>query len=118
MHKVLLLPGDGIGPEVIAEARKVLSFLIDEHGAAIELEDAQVGGCAYEDCGDPLPEETLVLARAADAVVLVRSADRSLITSSASCDRRRDCCACVQSLACLRTCARRSCLPSWPMPLR
>ena len=70
MHKVLLLPGDGIGPEVIAEVRKVLGFLVAEHGAALELEEALIGGCAYEDGGDPLPEETLGLARAADAVVL------------------------------------------------
>ncbi len=70
MHKVLLLPGDGIGPEVIAEVRKVLGFLIDAHGASLELEEALIGGCAYEDGGDPLPEETLELARAADAVVL------------------------------------------------
>ena len=70
MHKVLLLPGDGIGPEVIAEARKVLAFLAHEHGLALELEEALVGGCAYEDGGDPLPAQTLELARAADAVVL------------------------------------------------
>ncbi len=70
MHKVLLLPGDGIGPEVIAEARKVLTFLVDEHGLALELEEALVGGCAYEDGGNPLPAQTLELARAADAVVL------------------------------------------------
>ena len=70
MHKVLLLPGDGIGPEVITEVRKVLAFLVDERGLALELEEAQVGGSAYEDCGNPLPEETLGLARAADAVVL------------------------------------------------
>ncbi len=70
MHKVLLLPGDGIGPEVIAEVRKVLTFLVDEHGAALELEEALIGGCAYEASGDPLPKETLELARAADAVVL------------------------------------------------
>ncbi len=70
MHKVLLLPGDGIGPEVISEVRKVLTFLVDEHGLALELEEALVGGCAYEDGGDPLPAQTLELARAADAVVL------------------------------------------------
>ncbi|MXY14228.1 MAG: 3-isopropylmalate dehydrogenase [Proteobacteria bacterium] len=70
MHKVLLLPGDGIGPEVIAEVRKVLTFLVDEHGLALELEEALVGGCAYDDGGNPLPGKTLELARAADAVVL------------------------------------------------
>ncbi|MYB88977.1 MAG: 3-isopropylmalate dehydrogenase [Proteobacteria bacterium] len=70
MHKVLLLPGDGIGPEVIAEVRKVLTFLVDERGLALELEEALVGGCAYDDDGNPLPGKTLELARAADAVVL------------------------------------------------
>ena len=70
MHKVLLLPGDGIGPEVVAQARKVLVCLIREHGLALEFEEAQVGGSAYDRYRDPLPEETLKLAQSADAVVL------------------------------------------------
>ena len=70
MHKVLLLPGDGIGPEVVAQARKVLACLVEEHGLALEFEQALVGGSAYVQYRDPLPEETLGLARSADAIVL------------------------------------------------
>ncbi|MBU0730765.1 MAG: 3-isopropylmalate dehydrogenase [Proteobacteria bacterium] len=69
-HKVLVLPGDGIGGEVVAEALKVLKVLEEDQGLKIVLEEALVGGCAYDDCGKPLPEETLRLAREADAVLL------------------------------------------------
>lgn len=66
--KIAVLPGDGIGPEIMAEAEKVLGVLRAE-GASIELERAPVGGCAVDEAGDPLPERTLALARAADAVL-------------------------------------------------
>ena len=70
MYKVLLLPGDGIGPEVVAQARKVLVSLGKEHALAVELEEAQVGGSAYARHRDPLPAQTLDIARAADAILL------------------------------------------------
>jgi len=63
--KIAVLPGDGIGPEIIAEAVRVLRAL-DEH---FELEFAEVGGAAYDRHGHPLPEATLKLAREADAVL-------------------------------------------------
>ncbi len=63
--KVAVLPGDGIGPEIIAEAVRVLRAL-DER---FELEFADVGGTAYDRHGHPLPESTLKLAREADAVL-------------------------------------------------
>ncbi|HXF46561.1 MAG TPA: 3-isopropylmalate dehydrogenase [Burkholderiaceae bacterium] len=63
--KIAVLPGDGIGPEVVAAAVKVLQAL-DER---FELEYAAVGGAAYETHGRPLPEATLKLAREADAVL-------------------------------------------------
>ncbi len=63
--KIAVLPGDGIGPEIIAEAVRVLRAL-DE---GFELEFAEVGGSAYERHGHPLPESTLALAKAADAVL-------------------------------------------------
>lgn len=68
--KILLLPGDGIGPEVITQAEKVLRALDGEGGHSLELEWALLGGAAIDACGQPLPEETLALARAADAVLL------------------------------------------------
>jgi len=70
MSKVLLLPGDGIGPEVIAQAKKVLQHLCGEYGLKIEIEEALIGGSAYDDCNNPLPEETLKLAKTSDAILL------------------------------------------------
>jgi 3-isopropylmalate dehydrogenase len=66
---IAVLPGDGIGPEIVAEATKVLEAL-RAGGLQVELTEAPVGGAAYELCGNGLPEETLALAKAADAVLL------------------------------------------------
>jgi 3-isopropylmalate dehydrogenase len=63
--KIAILPGDGIGPEITAEAVKVLRAL----DLPLELQTAPVGGAAYEAQGHPLPESTLALAQAADAVL-------------------------------------------------
>jgi 3-isopropylmalate dehydrogenase len=63
--KIAVLPGDGIGPEIVAEAVRVLKAL----ELKVELEEAPVGGAAYEAQGHPLPEPTLRLAKAADAVL-------------------------------------------------
>ncbi|MFQ5643687.1 MAG: 3-isopropylmalate dehydrogenase [Thiogranum sp.] len=69
MKKILVLPGDGIGPEIVAEAVKVLERL-QADGLAVELEQGLLGGSAYAAQGHPLPEETLVQARAADSILL------------------------------------------------
>jgi len=66
--KIAVLAGDGIGPEITAEAVKVLKALAND-GLAFELEHAPFGGAGYDACGDPLPEPTLKLAQAADAVL-------------------------------------------------
>lgn len=66
--KIAVLPGDGIGPEIIAEAVKVLRRIAQD-GFDFTLEFAPVGGAAYADSGHPLPEATLNLARSADAVL-------------------------------------------------
>ena len=67
--RVLVLPGDGIGPEIVAEAVKVLDKLVGE-GLDIELDEGLVGGAAYDATGTPLPEATLDMAREADAILL------------------------------------------------
>lgn len=67
--KIAVLPGDGIGPEVIEQAVKVLQALNSE-GLKIEMEHAAIGGAGYDAAGDPLPPATLALARAADAILL------------------------------------------------
>ncbi len=68
-RKILLLPGDGIGPEVIAEAEKVIAVL-RAGGLALEVEHGLIGGAAYDAEGCPLPETTLALARDCDAVLM------------------------------------------------
>jgi len=66
--KIAVLPGDGIGPEIMAEALKVLAVFKKE-GLSIETESALVGGAAFDAAGDPLPEATLKLAKDADAIL-------------------------------------------------
>ncbi len=63
--KIAVLPGDGIGTEIVAEAVKVLNVL----DLKFEMEEALVGGAAYEAHGHPLPESTLKLAIESDAVL-------------------------------------------------
>jgi len=66
--KIAVLPGDGIGPEIMSEAVRVLDALRGD-GLKIEIESAPVGGAGYDAGGDPLPAATLQLARQADAVL-------------------------------------------------
>lgn len=67
---IALLPGDGIGPEVISAAASVLADCAAEFGHEFTLVEFPLGGTAIDRCGDPLPEETLEACRAADAVLL------------------------------------------------
>jgi len=66
--KIAVLAGDGIGPEIMAQAARVMEALRSD-GLKIELESAPVGGAGYDTAGDPLPAATLKLARQADAVL-------------------------------------------------
>jgi 3-isopropylmalate dehydrogenase len=66
---ILLLPGDGIGPEVVAEAQKVIGWL-NRNGCEFTTDDALIGGSAYDAAGTPFPAETLVAAKQADAILL------------------------------------------------
>lgn len=67
--KVAVLPGDGIGPEVMAEARRVLDKVSQKFGVGFELTEARVGGIAIDVDGTALPEETLRVCREADAIL-------------------------------------------------
>jgi len=67
--RILILPGDGIGPEIVAEAVKVLDKLAGE-GLDVELDEGLIGGAAYDALGSPLPDATMDMAREADAVLL------------------------------------------------
>jgi len=74
--KIAVLPGDGIGPEITAEAVRVLKAL----GLSFEMEEAPVGGAGYRAKGHPLPESTLALAKASDAILFGAVGDFSLDT--------------------------------------
>jgi 3-isopropylmalate dehydrogenase len=67
---ITLLPGDGIGPEVVAEGQKVLEVVADRFGHTFTFTEALVGGIAIDETGDPLPDDSLAACRAGDAVLL------------------------------------------------
>ena len=69
MIKLALFPGDGIGTEVAEEAVNVLKFLLDNHSVRYEIEKGLVGGASYDEYGKPLTDETLKIAKNADAVI-------------------------------------------------
>jgi 3-isopropylmalate dehydrogenase len=69
-HRICVLPGDGIGPEIMAEAVKALDALGRRFGAIFTYEEALLGGIAIDETGSPLPDDTLACARRADAVLL------------------------------------------------
>jgi 3-isopropylmalate dehydrogenase len=70
MAHVLVLPGDGIGPEIVAEAVKVLLVLKEKHGLDISLSNGLIGGASIDANDTPLTDDTLAQAQAADAVLL------------------------------------------------
>ncbi|HIJ83797.1 MAG: 3-isopropylmalate dehydrogenase [Magnetococcales bacterium] len=67
---ILVLPGDGIGREIVAEAVKVLGWVGSRPGISLTIEEGLIGGSAYDATGVPLPEETVARAKKADAVLL------------------------------------------------
>ena len=67
---ITLLPGDGIGPEVVAEGRKVLQAVAARYGHTFTFVEALAGGIAIDGTGIPLPDETLAACRASDAILL------------------------------------------------
>jgi 3-isopropylmalate dehydrogenase len=68
-HNILLAPGDGIGPEVIEQAQRVLGWYSKNRNFAFQTETAAIGGIAFETLGTPGPDETIAKARKADAVL-------------------------------------------------
>ncbi|WP_196800606.1 3-isopropylmalate dehydrogenase [Thioalkalivibrio sp. ALJ16] len=70
MSRILVLPGDGIGPEIVAEALKVLERVGEIGGLDLEIEQGLIGGAAHDAAGHPYPEATREAARRADAILL------------------------------------------------
>ncbi len=69
-YTICCLPGDGIGPEIMAETKKVLAAIGERYGVLFECRDASIGGAAIDACGTALPDATLEAARTSDAVLL------------------------------------------------
>ncbi|MFV0298917.1 MAG: isocitrate/isopropylmalate family dehydrogenase, partial [Hyphomicrobiaceae bacterium] len=68
-HKLLMLPGDGIGPEVMAEVERVVAFLAKKTGAEFQTDTALCGGCSIDKHGMPLTPEVLEKAKGSDAII-------------------------------------------------
>lgn len=68
--QIVLLPGDGIGPEVVAQGERVLVAIAKRFGHSFQFRTFPIGGCAIDQCGDPLPAETLAACKSSDAVLL------------------------------------------------
>ena len=68
--QIVLLPGDGIGPEVVGEAESVLNRVAGRFGHNFTMRTCQMGGCAIDACGQPLPDDTLRACRDSDAILL------------------------------------------------
>ncbi len=68
--KITLLPGDGIGPEVATEGVKVLNAIAEKFNHQFDYESALIGGCAIDETGNPLPDESIAAAKSADAILL------------------------------------------------
>jgi 3-isopropylmalate dehydrogenase len=69
MHKITVIRGDGIGPEIVDEAIKVLDAVSHSKGFELEYDDALLGGIAYDVTGEPLPKETIEKAHSSDAIL-------------------------------------------------
>ena len=70
LHKIAVLPGDGIGPEITAVALSVLKEAGAAEGEEFQYTEALIGGAAIDATGDPYPDETLEVCKASDAVLL------------------------------------------------
>ncbi|WP_416686823.1 3-isopropylmalate dehydrogenase [Candidatus Pseudothioglobus sp. Uisw_041] len=70
MSKILILPGDGIGTEIVAQALKVINSLNANHEMGMSLVHGLLGGIAYDETGSPMPDETIKTAKSCDSILL------------------------------------------------
>ena len=106
-YNICLLPGDGIGPESIAEGVKVLDAVGAKYDTAFSYTEALLGGCAIDACGTALPDETLRVAESSDAVLLAA-------VGGPKWDTTDPCWASARRWACTRTCVPCRSSPRWP----
>ena len=104
--EIVVLPGDGIGPEVTAAAVQVLRAVGQRYGHEFHFTRELIGGAAIDATGEPLPSRTLDAAKRADAVLLGAVGGRSGRIRARRCDRNRASSRSVRRSACTPTCAR------------
>ena len=68
--KIILLPGDGIGPEIVEQAQRVLETTSKRFGHVFQFESHPIGGCSIDEFGIPLPDQTIAACKSADAILL------------------------------------------------
>jgi isocitrate/isopropylmalate dehydrogenase len=112
--KICVLPGDGIGPEITAQAVRVLKAL----DLKFEMEEALLGGCAVDATGNPFPEATQKAALAADAVLLGAVGGPKWDVLAREQRPERACSVSASFSACLPTCVPQCSILNWPMPRR
>ena len=106
-YRIAVLPGDGIGPEVMAEAVKVLEKVQARFGLAFEYDHHDVGGIAIDNHGTPLPQSTIRGCEAADAVLFGSVAARNGNICPPTISRNVAlCCPCAPTSSCSATCVR------------
>ena len=112
--RVVVLPGDGIGPEVTGEAAGVLEKACAAAGVELTVDERRMGGAAIDAEGTPLSDETLAACISADAVLLGAVGGPSGTTSPATCAASPGCCGCARGWASSPTSGRCGFRMRWP----
>ncbi len=113
-YRIAVLPGDGIGPEVMAEAVKVLEKVQARFGLAFEYDRHDVGGIAIDNHGTPLPQSTIAGCEAADAVLFGSVGGPKWEHLPPTISRNvAPCCPCAPTSNCSATCVRPVSIPVW-----
>lgn len=117
-YKIVLLKGDGIGPEIVDQAVKVLNKAGEKFGFAIQYEEALLGGSAIDAAGTPLPQETIDKCKAADSTLLGQWAALNGILCRGTRGRKKGFWESAAPWGCLPTCVQRLFLTNCAMPPR
>lgn len=116
-YRIALIRGDGIGPEVVGEAVKVLEAVGKKFGHTFTYEDVLLGGCATDAVGKSYPDGTAEKCKACDAVLLgAWAAPSGEATNPPSSGLKPLCWPSARTWACTPTCAPLPCAPLWQMP--
>lgn len=116
--QILILPGDGIGPEIMAEAVKVLQRIDTQHGLGFELVYDELGGAAYDKYGSPWPMKRWSVRVLPMRCCWARWVARSGTPSTRRYARNVVCSRSARSWGCSPICVRHCCIRSWPTPPR